>query len=130
MTEVDDVAGDADVFVEVELGTVEHDVCVAEFCAVFAVFGVGAVVEVEADGHGGLLGQGTVGGNEHLRPEELGRGERRLDDYGRISSDCRVDDGFHLNDVGDVEGADGVAVVCRMDQHLLGGDNRHRLPSS
>ena len=70
------------------------------------------MIQMQAGRNGCRLGHRPKRGHDHLGPEELRRRHRRLHDDGHPASHRRFDDRLHLNDVGHVEGTDGIPEVA------------------
>ena len=86
----------------------------------------GAVVQVQHHRHVGVAGDRGL----HRRPEQLvravGRGaDDGLDDHRGVGLPGGIQHRFHLDQVGDVEGADAVRAVLRRVQGRTQGDQCH-----
>ena len=115
----------ANVLLEGLFRGVDHDIGVTGVGALLAVFDIGAVIQVQADRYGCRFGQRPVDGHQYILTVEFRGFDRGLDDQGGSSFNGRLNHGFHLNQAGDVEGADGIFAFSRLHHDFFSVDNRH-----
>ena len=129
-TGVGNELGEGDVVLEGLVGAVDHDGGVAGAEGLHAAIVAVAVIEVQGHGHGGALSGGLDHAVEVIETGLLDGARGGLHDDGGLGLLRGGQDGHDELEVLDVEGADGVVVLLRVEQHLLGGYEHERsLPS-
>lgn len=122
--------GQGDVVLEGLVGAVDHDGGVASAKGLHAAIIAVAVIEVQGHGHGSALSGGLDHAVEIIEAGLLDGARGGLHDDGGLGLLRGGQDGHDELEVLDVEGADGVVVLLRVEQHLLGGYEHERsLPS-